>query len=162
MKSKYTKEEGYLESDLLHFGYDHIDTALFLINEKDPNRYDSAGYILHLGFELILKAWHLHAFSFFKDTHKLEDLINKLRQNGYKIEFKEREAKTIKIINKFYNLRYPRRVEGPIEIGADMFDDIQSILESLWQQLPKELIEVYNKIDPLRKGGRVLMEKRKT
>ena len=55
MTNKFSKEDGYLESDFLHFGYDHIDTALSLMNDDNSDSYDSAGYLLHLGFELLLK-----------------------------------------------------------------------------------------------------------
>ena len=87
-------------------------------------------------------------------------MINKLRQSGYQLEFNDRETQTIESINQFYNLRYPRRVEGPIEIGTDMLENIESVLDSLWKQFPGALVELYNEIDPFKKGGRVLMEKR--
>lgn len=161
MSRRLTKDAGYLESDMLHFGYDHIDTALTLIKNADPACYDSAGYLLQLGFELILKAWHLHEFTYFKDTHELNNLIAKLRQHKCKIEFSEEQKKTIIEINNFYNLRYPRRADGAtIEIGSDQVVKFEELLASLWQMLPSGLIEAYNTLDRTKKDGRVLMRKK--
>lgn len=161
MSTRFTKDDGYLESDMLHFGYDHIDTALTLIKNSNPACYDSAGYLLQLGFELILKAWHLHEFAFFKDNHDLNNLITKLRQHKCKIEFSVEQRIIINEIDNFYNLRYPRRAIGDtIEIGSDQIVKFEDLLETLWQMLPSELIESYESLDRTKKDGRVLMRKK--
>ena len=161
MSRKLTKSAGYLESDMLHFGYDHIDTALGLIKNANPACYDSAGYLLQLGFELILKAWHLHEFGFFKDTHELSNLIAKLKQHKCKLEFTKEQEQTIKDINNFYNLRYPRRAEGTtIEIGSDQIKEFEELLDLLWKMLPTELIDAYESLDRAKKDGRVLMRRK--
>ena len=159
MSRKFKKEDGYTEKDLLHFGYDHIDTALALLKNAHYACYDSAGYLLQLGFELILKAWHLHEISYFKDVHDLNKLITELKDEGCSIDFDGNEQKTIDTISEFYNLRYPRRVEGTVEIGSEQAIEFENLLDSLWQKLPSELISAYNEIDRNRKDGRILMRK---
>ncbi len=71
----YTAEEGYTVEDLLHFGYSHVDAAKLLF-KADPVFYDSAGYLMHLGIELVLKAWHLYSFGQFDNTHDLVKLAD--------------------------------------------------------------------------------------
>lgn len=57
MTKNFKKDDGYLEEDFLHFGYDHIDTGLDLLKSGELGQFDSAGTLIHLGFEQILKAW---------------------------------------------------------------------------------------------------------
>ena len=121
--------------------------------------YDSAGYLLQLGFELVFKAWHLHEFGFFKNTHDLVKLIEELKSNKCSIEFDSNETETIKTVNCFYSLRYPRRAENVIEIGSDQVERFEVLLQSLWCMLPSELIDTYGEINRTGKDGRILMKK---
>ena len=155
----FCKKDGYTEKDLLHFGYDHIDTGLALLKNAHHACYDSAGYLIQLGFEIILKAWHLHEFECFEDTHDLNYLVNKLRDNGCEITLDTKETKTLTTIDSLYKLRYPRRVAGPVGIGSELADDFELLLNSIWETLPKELIDAYGEIDRTKKSGRVLMRK---
>jgi len=159
MSRKFKKEDGYNEKDLLHFGYDHIDTGLALLKNAHHACYDSAGYLLQLGIELIFKACQLHTVGYFKDVHDLNNLIKDLKDHGCELNFTAKEQELINTINTFYNLRYPRRVEGTVEIGSDQANNIEDLLDSLWEKLPGELISAYNDIDRTRKDGRVLMRK---
>lgn len=159
MSRKFKKEDGYKEEDLLHFGFDHIDTGIELLKNGHHGSFDSAGYLIQLGLELVLKSCHLHILGFFKDEHNLNTLINGLKENGCVFTFETKEKELINTVNDFYLLRYPRRVEGSIEIGSDQVDEIDSLLETIWNQLPDELIKLYEEIDRTKKDGRQLMEK---
>ncbi|CDZ77304.1 HEPN domain protein [Legionella massiliensis] len=115
MTKNFKKDDGYLEEDFLHFGYDHIDTGLYLLKSGEPSQFDSAGTLIHLGFEQILKAWLLHYFKEFPNKHSLINLVNLLPE----IKLNEQFKCTLEKLDEYFLLRYPRRVEGPIEIGDD-------------------------------------------
>lgn len=59
MARKFTVEDGLVPVDLLHCGLDHLaaSKALFKLS---PAGFDSAGYLAHIGVELLLKAWLLY------------------------------------------------------------------------------------------------------
>lgn len=155
----FTKENGFTVEDMLHFGYGHVDTA-FALFKDDAVFFDSAGYLGHLGTEVVLKAWHLHVFSQFKNVHKLVILYDELKSHDNKINLGTKNETFLKELDGFYSLRYPRKKEGPIEVGSDMVKQFEELLDSLWQLLPDEMIEIYNRLDPTKKGGRILMEKK--
>ncbi|CAM4446257.1 MAG: hypothetical protein LEGION0403_FIIPPAGN_01179 [Legionella sp.] len=155
MIKNFKKEDGYLEEDFLHFGYDHIDTGLDLLKSGEPGQFDSAGTLIHLGIEQVFKAWHLHYFNIFSNTHNLIELTELLT----KIELTEQFKGTLEMLDKYFLLRYPRRVEGPIEIGSDDIAKIEEFLDYLWGITPNELIIKYKDINPYRKGGRVTMQR---
>ncbi len=151
----FKKEEGYLEEDFLHFGYDHIDTGLDLLKTGEPGQFDSAGTLIHLGFAQVLKAWHLHYFNQFPNTHNLINLSGLLAD----IKLTEQFKSALQMLDKYFLLRYPRRVEGLIEIGNDDILQIEEFFDYLWEITPNELIIKYQIINPNRKGGRVTMKK---
>lgn len=160
MSTKFTKEAGFTIEDMLHFGFDHVDTGLALLRSENPSCYDSAGYVINLGFELILKAWHLYEFGFFKDTHPLNNLTDKLKSHKCGFKLSRGEEETLKMVDSFYQLRYPRREDGPIEIGSDEVESIELLLDAIWQQFPDSLEAAYKSLTPTSKGGRVLMKKK--
>lgn len=127
MGRTFKKSEGYTEKDFLHFGYDHIETGIQILKNGQPGQFDSGGYLIHLGLELILKAWHLHSFDSFKDVHKIQLLIKELSISN----LSEENLKTIDMIDKFFLLRYPRAVEGPIAIGVKLQKRGKSELDAL-------------------------------
>ncbi len=157
----YTAKDGYTVEDLLHFGYGHADTARALF-EDDPAFLDSAGYLAHLGIELVLKAWHLAWFGQFDNTHDLIELFGALKKKDISLDIGADNDTFLAELDKFYLLRYPRRKEGPVEVGSDQLGHLDALLEALWEAMPKELVEKYEKIDRTRKGGRVLMKKKIT
>lgn len=155
----YTAKDGYTVEDLLHFGYGHIDTARVLF-EDDPAFLDSAGYLTHLGIELVLKAWHLAWFGEFNNTHDLLELFGELKKKDGSLNIGNDNKKFLAELDKFYLLRYPRRKAGPIEVGSDQLKQLDALLEALWKSLPEQLVESYEKLDRTTKGGRVLMQKK--
>jgi len=159
MKKIYSKADGVIVDDMLHFGYGHIDAARALL-EDDAAYLDSAGYLAHLGTEVVLKSWHLHVFGQFEEGHKLQELYDKLKTHDNKNNLGTENEEFLKELDKLYLLRYPRKKEGPVEVGSDMLTIFDNFLESLWRNLPDEMIDIYNRIDPTKKGGRVLMQKK--
>jgi len=160
MKKKiYSKADGFTVKDMLHFGHGHIVAARALF-EGDAAYLDSAGYLAHLGTEVVLKSWHLHVFVQFEEGHKLQELYDKLKTHDNRINLGTQNEGFLKELDKLYFLRYPCKKEGPVEVGSDMLEAFDRLLDSLWRVLPKEIVEIYNNIDPTRKGGRILMEKK--
>lgn len=155
----YKKEDGYTVEDLLHFGYGHVDAANALFNSNSAF-LDSAGYLAHLGVELVLKAWHLDRFGQFNNTHNLTELFSELKQMDGSLGLGADNEGFLAELDEFYLLRYPRRRGGAVEVGTEHLEHLDSLHKALWGSMPEELRETYEKIDPTRKGGRVLMEKK--
>ncbi len=155
----FTKADKYTVQDLLHFGYSHYECACGLFT-FDTFFFDSAGYLAHLGTELILKACHLYIFGQFNDTHNLYNLYDKLRKNDSSFDIGGKNISVLKELDKFYNLRYPRIKDGPIEVGSDMLTEINEMHDALWKVFPVEIRKIYESIDPREKGGRILMKKK--
>jgi HEPN domain-containing protein len=74
----YRRSHGYTERDLLHSATDHLASARRLF-ESGPRCFDSAGYLSHLGIELILKAFLLNRTDAFPNDHSLARLLSLLR-----------------------------------------------------------------------------------
>jgi len=70
----FTGDE-YQVVDLLQAAIDHLASAKALF-ERGPRCYDSAGYLAHLGFELIFKAVLLQTACRFPDTHSFSTLFS--------------------------------------------------------------------------------------
>jgi HEPN domain-containing protein len=155
----YTAKDGYTIEDLLHFGFGHVDAARALFKD-DPVFLDSAGYLAHLGVELVLKAWHLAWFGQFDKTHDLIELFDALRKKDASLDIGADNEGFLNELDKFYLLRYPRRKDGAVEVGSDQLESLGALLDALWKVMPKELVETYEKIDPTKKGGRILMKKK--
>ncbi len=155
----YTAKDGYTTEDLLHFGYGHIDAARALFLD-DPAFLDSAGYLAHLGVEVVLKAWHLAWFGQFENTHDLVALLGALKKKDKSLNIGNDNEAFLSQLDKFYLLRYPRKKGDAVEVGSDQLKHLNALLDALWAKMPKELVETYKKIDRTRKGGRVLMRKK--
>ena len=155
----FSEKDGYTVSDLLHFGFGHVDAARSLFQD-DPAFFDSAGYLAHLGTELVLKAWHLLWFSEYADTHDLATLYKKIKEKNDAVSVSASSEEFLSELQNFYQLRYPCRAKGPVEVGSDHLEKFNNFLDDLWAKLPSEMVEVYEKLDRTRKGGRVLMRKK--
>ncbi|OGP55665.1 MAG: hypothetical protein A2Y65_02820 [Deltaproteobacteria bacterium RBG_13_52_11] len=152
---KFTKKDGYTEKDLLHYAVDHLKSAKVLF-EKHYDLYDSAGYLSHLGIEMILKAMLLNREGEFPGVHKLGLLFRRLED----ISLTNEQERLIKKLDKFERLRYPNPRKA-IEIGDEDWDRIHSFVLYLFAKFPKKLQEEFKKIDRTKKGGRIVMWKRK-
>ena len=154
----FSEKNGFTVVDLLQFGFSHADAACFLFNE-DLAFIDSAGYLAHLGVELILKAWHLQLFGKYEPTHDIVELHKKIQQEEAVACISSDSEEFLVKLQTFYELRYPRRGKGPVEVGTEDLKTFQIFLNELWNQLPDEMIKIYNQIDSIKKGGRILMKK---
>ncbi len=121
-----------------------------------PRTYDSAGYVAHLGIELILKAILLSIQGYFTDTHDLIFIYKRLTLIQKKWRLAKKHICTIELLNNFYKLRYPKPV-GAIEIGSDDWHQIESLYETLIKKLNKRQIEEVQNIEYFSKGNRILM-----
>lgn len=160
MSKKFAYTDCYCEADILHFAYDHLSAANTLF-EVSPRYFDSAGYLIHLGIELLLKALHLHLFKGFEKTHKLRKLYDDLLNHNSKYTLLQEHVTSLEMIDNFYNLRYQSKI-NQIEIGDDDLDRINALIEAIHNLMPKSIITDFEKVFCSKtKGGRILMKKKK-
>jgi len=157
MANIFTAADGYRPIDLLQCGADHIDAARVLFRSA-PGHYDSAGYLVHIGIELILKAWLLEVEGQFDGTHNLHTLYDQLVTKHGAPALNDQAAAILKVLDQYERLRYPNP-QQPIEIGDENLPEIDALLRLIAKSTPNELQAAYREIDPTRKAGRVLMKK---
>jgi len=160
MTKQYSEKDGFTVSDLFHYGIDHLYAAGCLF-QLDAHTYDSAGYLAHLGVELILilKGWHLHQFGHFGNTHRLVVLLSGLEEADPNLQFATESKSTLEQLDLFYELRYPRR-HDPVETGSEDWGQINDLVNAIWAAMPQVLLDKLDEMDATRKGGRVLMRRK--
>lgn len=158
-KKRFTKADCKIGA-LLHYGFDHIEAAKVLFEDGNPGFLDSAGYLACLGVEMILKAWHMQLKGWFEDTHNICQLYGEIVESDGNAALEGFEERYMKILALFSELRYPGGKE-PSEIGDTDWLGIDRLLQEIWQRVPQELRDEYAKLDPARKGSRILMVKPK-
>jgi len=170
----FTEEQGYRPIDLLHAASDHLFSAsqLFSIGDllravgildvdvEAPRCLDSAGYLSHLGLELLLKTFLLRLTGSFTDDHSLTKLFQALEARGVKLALDKRHLATLKELDLFFALRYPQTMGSP-EVGDMDWLKIFSLFSALGDQLPQDLHGDLMNLDRTKKFGRVLMRKPK-
>lgn len=104
MARTYTAEQGYVSVELAHCGLDHM-TAAGLLFESDPGHFDSAGYLAHLGVELLLKAWLLEANRKFEGIHGLASLYAVLERECGAPSLDEQQTALLVVLDKYEQLR---------------------------------------------------------
>jgi HEPN domain-containing protein len=153
----FSRSDGYTERDLLQSATDHLASARRLF-EGGPRCFDSAGYLSHLGIELILKAFLLHRNGEFPDEHSLKALARRLAPLVEPLH-----DDTITLLDRFNELRYPlppqKRVENYGEIGDEDWGGVHVLMMELLTLLPSDLRRAYDEINDNEKSGRVLMQK---
>ncbi len=154
----FKRTDGFEPKDFIHSGLDHVNAAESLF-KTSSSFLDSAGYLVHMGFELILKAWHLEAFGEFCGVHSLQDLAQQLRDKGQTLNLSEEENEALTIADEYGELRYPNPRKG-VEVGSDDWEKLDALLNRIWEQTPSTFDGYFQSIDPARKGGRVLMERK--
>lgn len=163
-----TKEEAI--QFFLHWAHDFMKASDFL--NQNTLLLDESAYLCHRAFELVFKAILLSQNDEYDAVHDLTKLHGALQE---KI-ISDADISFLKIIDRFYFLRYPLEVlekseileyndltYAPGEIGADDLEKANKLFFSLWNELQrkaefKNIIEHIQK-NPYPKGKRVLMEK---
>ena len=154
----FAKEDGVEAGDLLHCGEDHLSAAELLFSAS-PSFYDSAGYLAHMGIELLLKSWLLEAAGKFLGIHRLSELWDTLMESHGAPALTENESKLLTKLDQFETLRYPNR-KAPTEVGTEDWEMVDAFSKKLRGLMPQS-IEIPAAADNLvRKSGRVLMKKK--
>jgi HEPN domain-containing protein len=156
----YKESEGYRAKDLLQSAYHHSIAAQKLL-EGTPELFDSGGYLLHLAVELVFKSMLLYLTKEFEGTHSLQSLRDQICKLDTNIKFTRRQNATIQHLDNLYELRYPTR-QKPTEIGPEEMELSKNLLEKLINILPEELCLEFQNIPDNKKGGRILMERKKS
>lgn len=154
----FKRTDGFEPKDFIHSGLDHFNAAESLF-KASPSFFDSAGYLVHMGFELILKAWHLEAFGEFCGIHSLQELAQQLRDKGQVLNLSKEENEVLGIADEYSELRYPNPRKG-VEVGSDDCNKLDALLNRIREQTPTAFDGYFRSINPTRKGGRVLMERK--
>jgi len=152
-KKNFTRDD-FSPLDLIHAALDHLTAAEELF-KTSPAHFDSAGYILHIGMELVLKAWLLETVGHFTDTHDLGRLYLTIESEGGVAAIDKRQTALLKMVDGYGFLRYPNLVD-PIEIGTENWPETKSFVDWLLAQLPETLARQMRDVDHTVKGGRVL------
>lgn len=156
----FARKDGFSETELLHSAIDHLASAKVLFN-KSPRCYDSAGYLCHLGIELVLKAIILNKCNQFPNEHSLVKLSKRIEGQSLKLNYGTDNEHTISMLDGFYKLRYPKP-SNPIEIGDGDWGRIEDLFHFLILILPKEIIAELKDMDQFKKSNRILMRRKKT
>ena len=157
---KFTRQDGFSELELLHSAADHLGSAKVLF-DRSPRCFDSAGYLCHLGIELVLKAMLLNKCNEFCNEHSLVKLVDFIEKQNVQLNYGRNHEDTIRVLDGFYELRYPRTVD-PIEIGDDDWERIENLFEFLVLMLPKKIQKELKKMSHSSKGNRILMRRKKS
>jgi len=156
---KFARQNGFSESELLHWAIDHLASAKILF-EANARCFDSAGYLSHLGIELILKAILLNGRNEFPNGHSLPKLSNLIEMYGVKLNYTNEHEKTLQVLDGLYELRYPKTL-NPIEIGDDDWSNIEGLYKHLISKLPDQIQQDLRQIEHTEKGNRILMRRKK-
>ena len=159
MIKHFTATDGYRTIDLLHAAIDHLASAGVLF-DKNPRCYDSAGYLSHLGIELLFKSFLLHHAGQFPAEHSLRKLRCSLEESGIRLFLAEKHEDALAKLDRFADLRYPRP-NGVPEIGSEDWTIIRTLYFKLRTQLPTDFQQHIDRMNRTTKFGRVLMRKRK-
>lgn len=157
---RYKANEGYTAETLWQYGRDHVACAKVLF-DKSFDCFDSAGYLSHLGIELILKAVLLEVCGSFPNDHDLVRLFTEIRQHDSSFDLSPTHMRTIAKLNVFFRLRYPNPRE-PVEIGDTFWRKVESLFRAVNSATPATLKKKAAQRDHTKKGGRILMRRKKT
>lgn len=157
-KTIFKRHDGFSEGELLHSAIDHLSSAKVLF-DTNARCFDSAGYLSHLGIELILKALLLNKSDQFPNEHALAKLSELLVKLGVMLNYTRDHKDTLRTLDKFYELRYPKE-SNPIEIGSDDWSKIEPFFEHLIFLLPDQIQQDLRQVNHSEKGNRILMMKK--
>jgi HEPN domain-containing protein len=127
------------ESDLVQYSVDHLEAAeeLYKLSSRWRWQYlHSAGYLSHLGVELLLKACLLHFDGEFPAEHDLRRLFRRLRRGGVRLS--EQSRRWLSHLNRCNELRYPDTGTGP-DVDVNHWKRTDALFEELRNQIPEEI-----------------------
>lgn len=150
--------DGYCANDFFEYGWDHIEAGFELLKLGNPRFYDSAGYLICIGYECLLKAWLLHSN---KSTPAIHD-IEKLSQNITCLNLLNMLEKMegIKKLNQCSvqgGIRYPNH-HSPVSIGTEDFEIFYQLIKFTYDHMPEDL-KIQQEGEHFIKGRRILMSK---
>src|SRR5438445_6467993 len=139
MRGEFTAADGYTTRDLVTYARDHMASARVLF-QKSFHCYDSAGYLSHLGIELLLKAFLLHHTGRFPGEHDLGCLLRLVQEHDPTITLSDAEQGLLSQEDPFNFRRYPVPT-NPVPIGDEDWDGIEQLWHALTRRLPPVLKE---------------------
>ena len=154
----FTTADGLLPVDLVHCGLDHITSAQVLFN-SDPSHYDSAGYLAHIGVELLFKGWLLETTGRFEGIHNLCALHRQLVNSVGAPALDDQSFAALRLLDEYESLRYPNR-KHPTEVGQGHWSVIEALVGAFCRSLPMSIERELNAVEFGHKAGRVLMKKK--
>lgn len=134
-KGKYfERSQGYSEIFLIDRAYQHFIASIELYKIRKPYPYISAGYLLHVSIELILKSCALYKNDKFLKSHKLNDLI---KDTGF-LTLASNAKQFFSRLKYYESLRYDwdRHLSN---IGQGDENEGLILLEHLQKQMPVKL-----------------------
>jgi hypothetical protein len=151
----FTHQDGLTPKDLVRYGLDHIAAGFKLF--QHPFHFDSAGYLIHIGYECLLKGWILGLTGQFDAVHSIKVLTQQIP--ALKLEIlPPKFISVITLIDEYQHLRYPNR-KDPKEVGTEEMLAIKELVDFTVSILPDEFCITEDEAH-VHKGGRVLMKKR--
>lgn len=161
----FLRSEGYSERELLLAGSHHVVAAAHLYESASFMDLDSAGYLSHLGLELVLKAIVLYVLGCFTDEHHLTRLVATIRAQGLDLALTEEELSLVNRLDHFFELRYPNP-SAPVSIETDDGTQVLKLFLRICEGFPQPLRSIVDHLrDPgpdgfFHKGGRVFLFKK--
>ena len=156
---KFTRQDSFSEMGLLQAAADHLGSAKVLF-DRSPLCFDSAGYLCHIGIELVMKSILLNICNEFPNEHSLANLVRLIEKQDIKMNLGKHHLETVTMLDRFNELRYPNS-SNPIEIGDDDWERIEGFFDLLLLLMPERVQNEFKQIDHSVKDSRVLMSKKK-
>ena len=159
----YKKTEGWKVEDVCHSANDHIVAALILFDTRECaalQTLDAAGFLAHLGFELLLKAALLQLKGEFPNEHNLKNLRDCLSCAGCDLNLSDEDSETFDFLIEFHRLRYHDPHGLPHVYQQDRCR-IHQLLLSLRERLPERISQTIDNITHNEKSGRYAQTYRK-
>lgn len=151
----FKKNEEISSKEMVQFGIDHLSAGITLIRYR-PDFFDSGGYLIHVGYECILKGWWLELSDEIHSEHNLIRIAKMIPDFDYE-NLPTEIRNTIRDINQFQYLRYPNLI-NPIEIGDEILYPVAELVKFTLQKIPKNIRPKINN-EYIKKGNRILMKK---
>jgi HEPN domain-containing protein len=152
-------EDGYRPNDFFEYGYDHIEAGFELLKLENPRFYDSAAYLICIGYECLLKAWLLHSNQSVLKIHNIEELFEEIKN----LELLSTESVQVEIVKRLNQygikggVRYPNH-NSPVSVGDEDFESFRELINFTFNLMPEDLRSTQQG-EHFIKGGRILVRK---